>query len=301
MSQSKSIHTVRESHLVWNNSIPPVKRVQSGEIVDFLCVDASNGQITCDSTVEAIAQFDTTRLDQVNGPVYVEDAEPGDVLEIEVMDVKTDVWGWTAIIPGFGLLADEFPEPQLKIWKIQRDTTTPDVGYAWFKPGIKIPIAPFCGEMGLAPSEAGMKGSKLYLPIQVKGALFSLGDGHAAQGDGECCGTAIETPISATVKLTVHKSFKISEPQFMTAGPLAAQTNTAPFYCCTGIDSDLLEATRKAVRSMIEYLQRVKGLTRPEAYMLCSVAVDLKLCEVVDMPNFVVGAFLPMSIFVENE
>ena len=167
-----------------------------------------------------------------------------------------------------------------------------------------------------------VKGSKLYLPIQVKGALFSLGDGHAAQGDGECCGnyklcygtlyslfangksfigTAIETPIFATVRLTVHKSFKISEPQFMTAGPLAANTNTAPFYCCTGIDSDLLEATRKAVRSMIEYLQRIKGLTRPEAYMLCSVSVDLKLCEVVDMPNFVVGAFLPMSIFVENE
>jgi acetamidase/formamidase len=245
MSKSPSIHTIRESHLVWNNSISPVERVHSGEIVNFLCVDASNGQITCNSTVEAIAQLDTTRLDQVNGPVYVEEAEPGDVLEIEVLDVKTDVWGWTAIIPGFGLLADEFPEPQLKIWKIQRDMTSPDIGYAWFKPGIKIPIAPFCGEMGLAPSEAGskstippyhhgryfnhnyetellpsnltlhflnllsnifsllyipiflggnmdtkhiVKGSKLYLPVQVKGALFSLGDGHAAQGDGECCG-----------------------------------------------------------------------------------------------------------------
>jgi acetamidase/formamidase len=99
----------------------------------------------------------------------------------------------------------------------------------------------------------------------------------------------------------VHKSFKISEPQFVTAGPLATQTNTAPFYCCTGVDSDLVEATRKSIRNMIDYLQRTKGLTRQEAYMLCSVVVDLKLCEVVDMPNFVVGAFLPTSIFVDNE
>lgn len=157
MSKSASIHAVRESHLVWDNSIPPVKRVKSGEIVNFQCIDASNGQVTSNSTVDAIAQFDTTRLDQVNGPVYVEEAEPGDVLEIEVLDVETDVWGWTAIIPGFGLLANEFSEPHLKIWKIQKDTTAPDTGYAWFKPGIKIPIAPFCGEMGLAPSEAGGK------------------------------------------------------------------------------------------------------------------------------------------------
>ncbi|KAH8549029.1 Formamidase [Umbelopsis sp. PMI_123] len=320
MSKSRSIHTVKQTHLAWDNTIPPVQRIRSGEIVSFECVDASNGQVTQNSTIEVIKQLEVTSLDQVNGPIYVEEAEPGDVLEIEILDVKTDIWGWTAIIPGFGLLADEFPEPQLKIWNIQRDETAPETGYAWFKPGIKIPIAPFCGEMGLAPAEAGkkstippyhhggnmdtkhiVKGSKLYLPIQVKGALFSLGDGHAAQGDGECCGTAIETPIFATVRLTVHKSFKISEPQFVTAGPLATQTNTAPFYCCTGVDSDLVEATRKSIRNMIDYLQRTKGLTRQEAYMLCSVVVDLKLCEVVDMPNFVVGAFLPTSIFVDNE
>jgi acetamidase/formamidase len=95
----------------------------------------------------------------------------------------------------------------------------------------------------------------------------------------------------------VRKSFKISEPQFLTSGPLAAQTNRGQFYCCTGIDSDMLVATKKAIRNMIEYLQRSKNLSRDEAYMLCSVAVDLKLCEVVDMPNFVVGAFLPLSIF----
>jgi acetamidase/formamidase len=157
MSKSRSIHTVKQTHLAWDNTIPPVQRIRSGEIVSFECVDASNGQITQNSTVEVIKHLEVTSLDQVNGPIYVEEAEPGDVLEIEILDVKTDIWGWTAIIPGFGLLADEFPEPQLKIWNIQRDETAPDTGYAWFKPGIKIPIAPFCGEMGLAPAEAGKK------------------------------------------------------------------------------------------------------------------------------------------------
>ncbi|GAB5588009.1 hypothetical protein Unana1_02909 [Umbelopsis nana] len=278
MSKSQSIHSVKDTHLSWDNTIPPVQTVRSGDIVRFECVDASNGQITSNSTVQAIQEFDQSRLDQVNGPVYVEGAEPGDVLEIEVLEVVTDVWGWTAIIPGFGLLADEFTEPHLKIWKIERDEKDADTGYAWFMPGIRIPIAPFCGEMGLAPAEPGKKST---IPPYHHG-------------------TAIETPIHATVRLTVHKSFKISEPQFMTSRPLAVQTNTAPYYCCTGIDSDMLEATRKAVRNMIEYLQRTKDLSRSEAYMLCSVAVDLKLCEVVDMPNFVVGAFLPMSIFVDD-
>jgi acetamidase/formamidase len=147
-----SIHSVRKSqdHLAWDNSIPPVLTVPSGSEVSFDCTDASNSQIQPHSTLEHIKAFDFARLDQVNGPVFVEGAEPGDILQVDVLEVKTAEWGWTGLIPGFGLLADEYPDPELKIWNIEKD-------FAWFdeEKGIKIPIRPFAGEMGVAPAEKG--------------------------------------------------------------------------------------------------------------------------------------------------
>jgi acetamidase/formamidase len=306
----RTIHVAREQwHLSWDHSIAPIARIQSGDTVEFDLLDAGCGQIVPDSTVETIRTLDFSRVDQVNGPIYVEGAEPGDTLEIELVDLRPADWGWTAIIPGFGLLADEFPEPALKIWRLAD-------GEAEFAPGIRIPLEPFCGEIGLAPGVSGplstippyrhggnmdtkhlTAGARLYLPVEVPGALYSMGDGHAAQGDGEVCGTAIETPMHAIVRLSVRKDLRVPEPQFVTAGPLARRTNTDRYYATDGIGPDLGEAARKAVRHMIEHLMRAYGLSREQAYMLCSVAVDLKLCEVVDMPNYVVGAFLPQSIF----
>jgi acetamidase/formamidase len=286
-----------------------VARVASGDTIEIDALDASCGQIGEGATVEAVRTLDFSRVDQVNGPIYVEGARPGDTLQIEFLDLTPAGWGWTAIIPGFGLLADEFPEPALKMWRLVD-------GWAEFTPGIRIPLEPFCGEIGLAPGEPGAhstippyrhggnmdtkhltRGATLYLPVEVEGALFSLGDGHAAQGDGEVCGTAIETPMRATVRLTVRKDHPVAQPEFITGGPLTPRTNTAPYYVADGIAPDLMDATRKAVRHMIAHLERSYGLARADAYMLCSVAVDLKLCEVVDAPNWVVGAFLPQSIF----
>jgi acetamidase/formamidase len=313
LMRSTSIHIHRDQwHLKWDHSIPPIARIGSGEIVSFDLLDASCGQIRKESTVEAIGTLDFSRVDQVNGPIYVEGAERGDTLEAELLDLQPADWGWTAVIPGFGLLADEFPDPVLKIWKLEGGAD----GWAEFAQGIRIPLAPFCGEIGLAPGAFGAfstippyrhggnmdtkhltKGARLYLPVEVEGALFSMGDGHAAQGDGEVCGTAIETPMRAVVRLTVRKDMQVAEPQFLTSGPLAARTNTAPYYATDGIGPDLMEAARSAVRHMIDHLQRSRSLSRVEAYMLCSVAADLKICEVVDAPNWVVGAFLPQSIF----
>jgi acetamidase/formamidase len=309
-SLGSSIHVRRDQwHLAWDHSIPPIHRVQSGDVIEFDLLEASCGQIVADSTLDAIKTLDFSRVDQVNGPIYVEGAEPGDTLQIDLLDLQPADWGWTAIIPGFGLLADEFPEPALKIWRLVD-------GWAEFAPGIRIPLEPFCGEIGLAPGAPGAlstippyrhggnmdtkhltRGTTLYLPVEAPGALYSMGDGHAAQGDGEVCGTAIETPMRATVRLTVRKDLSIPEPQFLTGGPLAPRTNTAPYYAVDGIAPDLLEAARKAIRHMIQHLQRSYGLSRSEAYMLCSVAVDLKISEVVDAPNWVVSAFLPQSIF----
>jgi acetamidase/formamidase len=309
----RTIHIHRDQwHLAWDHSIAPAASLRSGETVSFDLLDASCGQIVEQSTVDALHTLDFSRVDQVNGPIYVEGAQPGDALEIEFVDLQPSTWGWTGVIPGFGLLADEFPEPALKIWQLVGGAA----GQAEFAPGIRIPLAPFCGEIGLAPAADGalstippyrhggnmdtrhlIKGTRLFLPVEVPGALFSIGDGHAAQGDGEVCGTAIETPMRATVRLTVRKDVRIPEPQFLTPGPLAQRTNTASYYATDGIGPDLMEAARNAIRHMIAYLQQSYGLSRPEAYMLCSVAVDLKICEIVDAPHWLVSAFLPLSIF----
>ena len=311
----RTIHIHRHQwHLAWDHSIPPIATVQSGEAVSFDLLDASCGQIVHDSTVDAIRTLDFSQVDQVNGPIYVEGAAPGDTLEVEFLDLQPADWGWTAIIPGFGLLADEFPEPALKIWHLEGGAD----GWAEFAPGIRVPLAPFCGEIGLAPGKPGAlstippyrhggnmdtkhltKGARLYLPVEAEGALYSMGDGHAAQGDGEVCGTAIETPMRATVRLTVRKDIQVAEPQFLTGGPLAARSNTAAYYATDGIGPDLMEAARNAIRHMIDHLQRSYGLTRPDAYMLCSVMVDLKICEIVDAPHWVISAFLPQSIFAK--
>lgn len=305
-----SIHVRREQyHLAWDNSITPIARIPSGGVIEFDMLDSAGGQIQADSTREAIRTLDFSRVDQVNGPIYVEGAEPGDTLQIELLDLQPAGWGWTAIIPGFGLLADEFPEPALKIWTLAD-------GWGEFAPGVRIPLDPFCGEIGLAPAEAGAystippsrrggnmdtkhltAGARLFLPVEVAGALYSMGDGHAAQGDGEVCGTAIEAPMRATVRLTVRKDLTVDEPQFLTAGPLTPRTNTAQWYACDGVAPDLHEAARKAIRQMIAHLQASYGLSREQAYMLCSVAVDLKISEIVDAPNWIVTAYLPLSLF----
>jgi acetamidase/formamidase len=320
-TSGRTIHVARQQwHLAWDNSIPPIARIASGEVVEFDLLDASCGQIGPDATLEAIRTLDFARVDQVNGPIYVEGAAPGDTLQVEFLELEPAEWGWTGVIPGFGLLADEFPDPALKIWRLEGSPASGaggrSDGWAEFAAGIRIPLAPFCGEIGLAPGAPGAlstippyrhggnmdtkhltRGVTLYLPVEAPGALFSLGDGHAAQGDGEVCGTAIETPMRASVRLTVRKDISVPAPQFQTAGPLAQRANTGPYYVTDGIGPDLREAARDAVRAMIAHLERTYGLSRVEAYMLCSVAVDLKLCEVVDAPNWVVGAFLPLSLF----
>ncbi|KAF9496347.1 Formamidase [Pleurotus eryngii] len=285
----------------------PVVYVQSGETITFDCLDASNGQITPTSTALTISSLVFSQLDQVSGPVHIEGALPGDTLQVDVLKIETANWGWTGIIPGFGLLHDEFSEPALKIWEL--DTNG---GFAWFdrEKGIKIPLRPFPGEMGVAPGKDGAfstippystggnldtkylrAGSTLYLPIEAEGGLFSIGDGHAAQGDG---GTAIETPMQVTVRLTVRKDKPYTKTPHYTTTESAIQEE---YYCTTGIDANIETATKAAVRYMIDYLVAEHQLERTEAYMLCSVAGDLKLHEVVDMPNYVVGMMLPKSIF----
>ncbi len=308
MSRSP-FHVRRDQvHLAWDPALEPVLMIASGDAVEFDALDASNGQITASSTTADLETLDFARVDQVCGPVHVDGAMPGDTLQVELLEFTPGDWGWTASIPGFGLLADEFPDGALRITRLAD-------GSCEFLPGIVIPLAPFCGELGVAPAgeprstipptELGgnmdtrhlTAGSVLWLPVVVPGALFSLGDGHAAQGDGEVCGTAIETSMRARVRLTIRTDVRVSAPEFRTSGPLGLSTNTAGWYAADGVGPDLMMAARDAVRRMIDRLGVEHGLSGLDAYMLMSVAGDLRISEIVDQPNWIVTAYCPRSIF----
>jgi acetamidase/formamidase len=297
-------------HLAWDPAIDPIASVGSGDVVEFDCLDASGGQFTAASTTESLADLDFSKVDQVNGPVAVEGSEPGDTLQIDLLELEPADWGWSASIPGFGLLADEFPDGFLKITRYD-----PAGDRAEFWPGIRVPLAPFCGELGVAPQTGPLStippdlhggnmdtrhlvaGSTLFLPVFHAGGRFSIGDGHATQGDGEVTGTAIETPMRALVRLTVRKDLHLSGPEFVAAPDPHAALRNGPRYATDGIGPDLMTAARDATRRMIEWLGREHGLDPMQAYLLCSVVADLRISEIVDVPNFVVTMHCPLGIF----
>ena len=311
MSIGSCNHTIHGTHHhnAWDNALAPALEVEPGASVEFEVVDASGGQVDRHASAEALVAIDFARVNPVTGPVFVRGARPGDVLEVEVLEFAMSDWGWTAIIPGFGLLADQFPEPWLKIWELE-----PGAPRARFDDGIEIPVAPFPGTIGVAPPEAGQHsivpprawggnldikhlraGTKLYLPVGVEGALFSVGDTHAAQGDGEVCGTAIESPMRVALRFRVRRDVKLARPAFETTRA-APSTGVEGAFVTTGVADDLMVAARQAVEGMIDHLGRVAGLDPAAAYALASVAVDLRIHEVVDVPNWVVGAWLPNGI-----
>ena len=311
MSATPAIHIARDRfHLAWDPAIPPIETVGDGDEVSFDLLDASNGKLTRTTVAAELATLDLSGVDQVNGPIAIDGAKAGDTLQVDLLDFQPADWGWTALIPGFGLLADDFPEPAYKV------TTVPGVGErAEFLPGIRIPIVPFCGELGVAPATGPLStippdvhggnmdtrhltaGATLFLPVFHDGARFSIGDGHAAQGDGEVCGTAIETPMRARVRFTVRKDVHITAPEFITAPGAAAERPVGRRYATDGVGPDLMTAARDATRRMIDWLGREHGLAPVDAYMLCSVGVDLRISEIVDQPNFIVTAHCPLSIF----
>lgn len=306
-----TIHDFKaHSHYGWDNSLTPIAEVDSGQTITYEIMESSGGQFNKQSTSEDVAKLDFGKVNPVSGPIYIKGAEPGDTLEVEMVDFRQLDWGWTAIIPGFGLLADDFKEPAMKTFDLTRPNTTE------FLHGIDLFIKPFPGTIGVALPEPGnhsvvpprknggnmdirhlTRGTKLYLPVWVEGALFSIGDTHAAQGDGEVCGTAIEASMETTVRFKLHKGKTIAEPRYEIPGPPTPEADSKGYYVTTGHGEDLMEASRNAIRYMIEYLVDTYGMSDQDAYMLCSVAVDLRISEIVDAPNWLVSAFLPKAIF----
>jgi acetamidase/formamidase len=311
MSGKHTIHG-QHHHYGWDNSNQPVLTVAPGDSVEFEVVDASGGQLDASSGVAAIVALDFGKINPVTGPVYVDGAEPGDALKVTIESFEPSGWGWTAIIPGFGLLADQFTEPALNIWQYQADSLAP----ALYGAGGRVPLKPFCGTIGVAPGEAGLHsivpprrvggnmdirdisaGTELYLPIEVAGALFSVGDTHAAQGDGEVCGTAIESPMSVALTFDLVKGANLAFPRYDTAGPVSRHFDEKGYHVTTGIGPDLMQGAKDAVSGMIDLLGTLHGMAAAEAYMLCSVCADLRISEIVDQPNWVVSLYFPRIVF----
>jgi acetamidase/formamidase len=301
-----------EVHYAWDNALGPRLAIEPGDTVVFHTRDAADGYYSPHSKAADVAAKPPFRGHPLTGPVRVHGAVPGDVLVVEVREVKPAApFGWTHISPGRGLLPlDDFPEPYLQIWDIA------DGAYARMGHGIAVPMDPFAGVMGVALDAPGPHGTMpprknggnmdikqlgagatLYLPVWVDGALFSAGDAHAAQGDGEACVTAVEMRAQVTLRFHLEPARGLREPQFRTAGPLGVATNRGPHYATTAHGPDLYAAAQQAVRYMIDHLVATRGLSREEAYVLTSVAVDLRISEIVDAPNWIVSAFLPECIF----
>ncbi len=294
--------TSDQTHSRWSSTIEPVLTVPSGSVIKVGTEEASDQQLNVNSTLEDLANLSFDPIHPLTGPVYVENAEPGDVLKVTLHKIEMGEWGWTAIVPGFGFLADEFTEPYLKTFELGKDKKT-----ARFSENIEIPLKPFPGVMGVAPDTEEMlstipprenggnmddpnitEGSVVYFPVLVEGALFSIGDTHAAQGHGEVCGTAIEAPMNIIYEVEVIKGGRtISEPQY----------ETDDYYAVTAFATTIDEAAKKATRYMIDFLEEEKGMDRQDAYALCSLAGDLKIAEVVDVPHMLVSMHIPKNIF----
>ncbi len=306
----RTIHDYQH-HLGWDNSIIPVLTIDPGESIEVHTVDASGAQLGPASTVADVTRLDFGKVNPVNGPVYVEGAEPGDSLKVTILSFDMAGWGWTANIPGFGLLADQFLYPALHIWKFDPSILGPSA----FGPGGRVPLKPFCGTIGLAPAEKGLHsvvpprrvggnldirdlsaGTELYLPVEVTGGLFSVGDIHAAQGDGEVCGTAIEAPGVISLQFDLVKGENLRSPRFTTSGPVSHHLDAKGYEVTTGIGPDLFQGARDAVSGMIDLLCKRYQMNPVEAYMLCSVCADLRINEIVDMPNWVVSLYFPRIV-----
>jgi acetamidase/formamidase len=298
-------------HFTWDAGNAPVLTIADGDTVVFETRDVSDNQIGPDSDSGVIAGLDWDRVYPLAGPVAVEGAEPGDTLVVEILDLHVKGWGWTAVLPGLGLLADDFTEPYLRIFDLSLGDRT------YFRDDIVVPLTPFLGTMGVCPADASAQavmppgpfggnmdtrqlvaGTTLYLPVHVPGANFSTGDAHGCQGDGEICVTGLESPMYATLRFSVDKGRTIPAAQYRTApGSLTARVDHGSWFATTGLGGDLYKAAQDATRAMLDHLTATYDLSREDAYLLCSLVVDLKISEIVDAGVYVVSAVLPEAIF----
>jgi len=300
------------THSVWDRSLAPRLRIEPGDEVQFECVDASGGQVRPGMSTAEYLAIDRSRIHALTGPVYVDGAEPGDVLEIAVMAIRHLGWGWSSVVEGLGFLKERFREPYLFHWHLDGEVSRS------LAPAV-VPLRPFLGVMGVARAEDGTfrtrppgpyggnldvrelcVGSRLYLPVFNRGALFSCGDGHAAQGDGEVCINGIECPLDATLRFELHKRQPLAGP-LLESSEAAAPDSKSDSWVVLETGTDLAEAARGATLRMIELLVSRWGFSEVHAYILCSVAMRLRLSQVVNEPVHTVSAAIAKQILPQRE
>jgi acetamidase/formamidase len=295
------------THSRWNRRLPPRLRVAPGDTVHLECHDASGAQVRPGTTLREYLAIDRDRIHALTGPILVEGAEPGDVLEIEVLEVAHKGWGWSSVISGLGFLKERFHEPYLFHWQL-------DGAFTRSLPPAIVPLRPFCGVMGVAPAQDGefrtrppgifggnmdvrdlCRDAKLYLPVFNHGALFSAGDAHAAQGDGEVCINGIECPADVTLRFRLHKSQSLAAPLIESPSAVEPVWQDGAWVVVESA-AEPIAAARAATSRMIDLLMARWGLTDVHAYLLCSVAMHLRFSQVVNEPMFTVTALLPKRI-----
>jgi acetamidase/formamidase len=300
-----SEHTLsaEPTHSRWNRALPPRLHVAPGDTVHMDCLDASGGQVRSGMPLAEFLNIDRNRIHALTGPIFVEGAEAGDVLQVDVLEVVHKGWGWSSVIAGLGFLKDRFSEPFLFHWQLEEEITRS------LNPAV-VPLRPFCGVMGVAPAEDGeyrtrppgvfggnmdvrelCSGAKLYLPVLNPGALFSAGDAHAAQGNGEVCINGIECPADVTLRFQLHKQRHLSGPLIESTAPASQGDGDA--WIAVESNTDAIAAARAATSRMIDLLTALWGFSEVHAYVLCSVAMNLHLSQVVNEPMFTVSAAIP--------
>ena len=294
-------------HHRWNAALPPALMIRSGDTVHFRCRDSSDGQVTPQSTVADFLRIDRERIHALTGPVFVEDARPGDVLQVDILDVRHGGWGWSSIINGLGFLDERFREPHLFIWTLEED-------YSLSMTPARVSLRPFCGIMGVAPAQDGefrtrppgpfggnidvrelTRGATLYLPVMRPGALFSTGDVHAAQGDGEVCLNGIETPAEVSLRFQVRRDFSLTAPMAETPARPAASSTSGEWLMIEAHENPLTAAATATGR-MVDFIAGRGGLSPENAYVLCSATMSLRLSQVVNRPMVTVAAALPKEV-----
>ncbi len=299
------ILTAEPTHSFWDKDFSARLTIDPGDVVHLECVDASGGQVTPQSTIEDFLQIDRGRIHALTGPIAIAGAEPGDVLEVRVLDVTHHGWAWTSVIAGLGFLDDRFTEPYLFQWTLEEGRTRS------LEPAV-VPLRPFCGVMGVAPREAGRfktrppgnfggnldvrelsAGATLYLPVFQSGALFSAGDAHGAQGDGEVCINGMEMPANVTLGFQLHKCQALAGP--MLESPEQGDVAGAEWVVVES-GEDAFQAAQAATSRMVDLLVSRWDFTAVHAYILCSVAMKLRFSQVVNRPMTTVSAGIAKSI-----
>ena len=293
----------------WDNSVEPRLEIDPGDTVVFDCAEPT-GQITPDWTSDDLANIDFSKIHALNGSVFVKGAQPGDTLEVEILDMQHKGWGWSAHLVDFGLLAEDFNFNYLHHWRLEGAHCLSDE-----MPNVDLPFQPHPGCIGVGPKEPGRLdtippranggnmdvcdmsiGSTVWLPVFVEGALFATGDCHSGQGQGEVSGTGIESPMTMTMRINLRKDMAIKEVQVRRTSPMS-KLDSKGYHITTAHGPDLMENAKNALRYMIDWLEAAHGLTRSQAYVLCSAAGDLKISEIVDVPNWIVSMHFPLAAF----